>query len=145
MNGCRYYLIDQISMVGMKKTVSLLLFLVLGSAHADQWIPYSQTSQGTQYFDLQSSVTMGGSAAFILDLHDMKSEVNDAESKAYRSIIYAREFNCRKEQSRVLSWQRKSESMGNGAVVSEYSQVSEWTDVKTLNAKRLMMAACEQR
>ena len=69
----------------------------------------------------------------------------DAEGKAYRSIIYAREFNCRKEQSRILSWQRKSESMGNGAVVSEHSQVSEWTDVKTPNAKRLMMAACEQR
>ena len=73
------------------------------------------------------------------------AEANDAEGKAYRSIIYAREFNCRKEQSRILSWQRKSESMGNGAVVSEHSQVSEWTDVKTPNAKRLMMAACEQR
>ena len=129
----------------MKKILSLLLFIVFGSAYAQQWIQYSQTSQGTQYFDLQSSITMGGSAAFILDLHDMKSEANDAEGKAYRSIIYAREFNCRKEQSRILSWQRKSESMGNGAVVSEHSQVSEWTDVKTPNAKRLMMAACEQR
>jgi len=131
-------------MIGMKKIFSLLL-LAIGSAHAEQWIPYSQTNQGTQYFDLQSAITMGGSAAFILDLHDMKSDANDAEGKAYRSIIYAREFNCRKEQSRILSWQRKSESMGNGAVVSEYSQVSEWTDVKTPNAKRLLMAACEQR
>lgn len=131
-------------MIGMKKIFSLLL-LAIGSAHAEQWIPYSQTSQGTQYFDLQSAITMGGSAAFILDLHDMKSDAYDTEGKAYRSIIYAREFNCRKEQSRILSWQRKSESMGNGAVVSEYSQVSEWTDVKTPNAKRLLMAACEQR
>jgi len=129
----------------MKKIIFVLLFLVIGSAHAEQWIPYSQTSQGTQYFDLQRAITMGGSAAFILDLHDMKSEANDAEGKVYRSIIYAREFNCRKEQSRVLSWQRKSESMGNGAVVSEHSQVSEWSDVKTPNAKRLMIAACEQR
>jgi hypothetical protein len=129
----------------MKKIIFVLLFLVIGSAHAQQWIPYSQTSQGTQYFDLQRAITMGGSAAFILDLHDMKSEAKDAEGKAYRSIIYAREFNCRKEQSRVLSWQRKSESMGNGAVVSEHSQVSEWSDVKTPNATRLMMAACEQR
>ena len=129
----------------MKIFSPLVLFLLLRSAHAEQWIPYSQTSQGTQYFDLQSSITMGGSAAFILDLHDMKSEANDAEGKAYRSIISAREFNCRKEQSRILSWQRKSESMGIGAVVSEHSQVSEWTDVKTPNAKRLMMAACEQR
>ena len=129
----------------MKKIFPLVLFLLLRSAHAEQWIPYSQTSQGTQYFDLQSSITMGGSAAFILDLHDMKSEANDADGKTYRSILYAVEFNCRKEQRRVLSWQRKSESMGNGAVVSEHSQVSEWTDVKTPNAKRLMMAACEQR
>ena len=129
----------------MKKILSLLILFVLGQAHAQQWIPYSQTSQGTQYFDLQHAVTMGGSAAFILDLHDMKSEVNDAEGNAYRSIVYAREFNCRKEQQRVLSWQRKSQSMGNGDIVSEYSQVSEWSDVKTPNAKRLMMAACEQR
>ena len=128
----------------MKKIFPLLL-LAIGSAHAEQWIPYSQTSQGTQYFDLQSAITMGGSAAFILDLHDMKSEATDADGKAYRSILYSREFNCRKEQQRVLGWQRMFESMGNGAVVSEYSQVSEWSDVKTPNAKRLMMAACEQR
>ncbi len=129
----------------MKKILSLLLFIVFGSAYAQQWIPYSQTSQGTQYFDLQRTVVMGGSASFVLDLHDMKSEANDAEGKTYRSILYSREFNCRKEQQRVLGWQRKSESMGNGDVVTEHSQVSEWFDVKTPNAKRLMIAACEQR
>ena len=129
----------------MKKILSLLLFIVFGSAYAQQWIPYSQTSQGTQYFDLQRAITMGGSSSFILDLHDMKSEATDADGKAYRSILYSREFNCRKEQQRVLAWQRMSESMGNGIIVSEYSQVSEWFEVKTPNAKRLMIAACEQR
>ena len=72
-------------------------------------------------------------------------DANDADGKTYRSILYAVEFNCRKEQRRVLSWQRKSESMGNGAIVSEYSQVSEWVEVKTPNDVRLMLAACEQR
>ena len=129
----------------MKKILSLLLFIVFGSAYAQQWIPYSQTSQGTQYFDLQRAITMGGSSSFVLDLHDMKSEATDADGKAYRSILYSREFNCRKEQQRVLAWQRMSESMGNGIIVSEYSQVSEWFEVKTPNAKRLMIAACEQR
>ena len=129
----------------MKKILSLLLFIVFGSAYAQQWIPYSQTSQGTQYFDLQRAITMGGSSSFILDLHDMKSEATDADGKAYRSTLYSREFNCRKEQQRVLAWQRMSESMGNGIIVSEYSQVSEWFEVKTPNAKRLMIAACEQR
>lgn len=132
-------------MNSMKRILTLLLFLSLSSAHAQQWIPYSQTSQGTQYVDLQRAVVMGGSTAFILDLHDMKSDANDADGKTYRSILYAVEFNCRKEQRRVLSWQRKSESMGNGAVVSEYSHVSEWVEVKTPNDVRLMLAACEQR
>ena len=132
-------------MNSMKRILTLLLFLSLSSAHAQQWIPYSQTSQGTQYVDLQRAVVMGGSTAFILDLHDMKSDANDADGKTYRSILYAVEFNCRKEQRRVLSWQRKSDSMGNGAVVSEYSHVSEWVEVKTPNDVRLMLAACEQR
>ena len=132
-------------MNSMKRILTLLLFTSLSSAHAQQWIPYSQTSQGTQYVDLQRAVVMGGSTAFILDLHDMKSDANDADGKTYRSILYAVEFNCRKEQRRVLSLQRKSESMGNGAVVSEYSQVSEWVEVKTPNDVRLMLAACEQR
>ena len=132
-------------MNSMKRILTLLLFLSLSSAHAQQWIPYSQTSQGTQYVDLQRAVSMGGSTAFILDLHDMKSDANDADGKTYRSILYAVEFNCRKEQRRVLSLQRKSESMGNGAVVSEYSHVSEWVEVKTPNDVRLMLAACEQR
>jgi len=144
----RCHLIDLISMLYMtcmKQILTLVLLLLVGSANAQQWTPYLQTSLGTKYFDLQRAVVMGGSTAFIFDLHDMKTEVNDADGKAYRSIVYATEFNCRKEQRRILNLQRKSEPMGNGVVVSEHSLVSEWIDVKTPNDMRLMMAACEQR
>jgi hypothetical protein len=75
----------------------------------------------------------------------MKSEENDADGKTYRSIVYAMEFNCRKEQRRVLSFQKMSESMGTGSVVSEQSHVGEWMEVKTPAIVRLMMAACQHR
>ena len=129
----------------MKKILLLFLFSAITPAQAQQWVPYSQTSKATQYFDLQRAITMGGSAAFILDLHDMKSEENDADGKTYRSIVYAMEFNCRKEQRRVLSFQKMSESMGNGSVISEQSQVGEWMEAKSPAVARLMMAACQHR
>ena len=129
----------------MKKLLFLCLLSAITLAHAQQWVPYSQTSKATQYFDLQRAITMGGSAAFILDLHDMKSEENDADGKTYRSVVYAMEFNCRKEQRRILSFQKMSESMGTGSVVSEQSQVGEWIEVKTPAILRLMTAACQHR
>jgi hypothetical protein len=129
----------------MKKLLFVCLLSAMTPALAQQWVPYSQTSKATQYFDLQRAITMGGSAAFILDLHDMKSEENDADGKTYRSIVYAMEFNCRKEQRRVLSFQKMSESMGTGSVVSEQSHVGEWMEVKTPAIVRLMMAACQHR
>lgn len=98
-----------------------------------------------QYFDLQRAVAMGNTTAFIMDLHDLKSETKDTDGKTFLSVVYATEFNCRKAKRRILSYQRMSERMGSGAVVSEYAEVSEWTDVKAPGLTRLMTAACEQR
>ena len=129
----------------MKKL--LLLFLTGSStaASAQDWTPYAQTSLATQYFDLQRAVAMGNTTAFIVDLHDLKSETKDPNGKTYLSVVYATEFNCRKAVRRILSYQRMSERMGNGAVVSEYTEVGEWSDVKAPGLTRLMTAACEQR
>lgn len=129
----------------MKKLLVLFLSVFITSASAQEWTPYAQTSLATQYFDLQRAVAMGNTTAFIVDLHDLKSEAKDADGKAYLSIVYATEFNCRKGQRRVLSQQRMSERMGSGAVVSENSVVGEWSDAKGPGHTRLMMAACEQR
>lgn len=129
----------------MKKSLFLFLSVLISSASAQEWIPYAQTSLATQYFDLQRAVAMGNTTAFIVDLHDLKAQTNDVNGKPYLSIIYATEFNCRKAQRRVLSRQLMSERMGKGTVVSEHSEVGEWSDAKVPGLARLMMAACEQR
>ena len=129
----------------MKKLLLLFLSGFISVAAAQEWIPYAQTSVATQYFDLQRAVAMGNTTAFIMDLHDLKSETKDPNGKTFLSVVYATEFNCRKAQRRILSYQRMSERMGSGAVVSEYTDVGEWTDVKVPGIARLMTAACEQR
>lgn len=129
----------------MKKIFALSLLILCTPALAQSWVRYVRTGDANLYYDSQRTVVMGGTA-FIWDLHDLKSEATDPDGQPYRSVLYATEYNCRKEQRRVLSFQRMSDSMGKGTLVSENSMVSPWVDAPSQTAAaRLMDIACEPR
>lgn len=125
----------------MKKFLALILLCAASLAHAQTWERYAQSGEATRYFDKFRRVVMSG-MAFVWDLHDLRSE-SSADGKAWRSVLYPTEVNCRTVQKRVLSTHKKSGAMGGGDTVEEDSLVGPWVDVQPGTADdRLMAAAC---
>ena len=128
----------------MKRLFFLSLILIAAPAWSESWELYAKTEEAVLYFDEHRRVVMSGTA-FIWDLHDFRNIAIDAAGQSYRSILYATEYNCRKETRRVLSAQRMQDSYGKGAIVSENMQVGEWEQIVPHSpAAKLMIAACQE-
>ncbi len=128
----------------MKFRLALILFAAALPAAAENWTRYAQVGDVSRYYDKERVLLMSGTA-FIWDLHDLHTEAAGIHGKPHRSVTYATEINCRKDQLRVLSYQQLAGSMGVGPVVAEHSLVGDWETPEPQSAKaRLMMIACEQ-
>lgn len=131
----------------MKKLLALILLSVAALAHAQAptqgptWERYAQSGEAIQYFDKFRRVLMSG-MAFVWDLHDLRGQSADT-GKAWRSVLYPTEVNCRTVQKRVLSTHKMSGPMGSGDTIEEDTLVGPWVDVRPDTADhRLMVAAC---
>ncbi len=125
----------------MKKLLVLALLCASSLAHAKDWERYAQSADTVLYFDKFRRVMMSG-MAFIWDLHDLKSE-SVQDGKAFRSILFPTEVNCRTVQKRVLSSHKMSGPMGSGETIAENTVVGAWTDVLPGTPDdRLIVAAC---
>ena len=129
----------------MRWLLCALLILTCRASLAEHWVRYTQTSQANHYYDRERTLEMGGTA-FIWDLHDLKGEGGAGSGESFRSVLYAVEVNCRREQRRVLSYHRMSGAMGAGQVVEEHSLVSDWMAAAPQTPEaRLMAIACDPR
>ena len=127
----------------MKWMLSAVLVLISQASFAENWIRYTQTPEANRYYDRERLLVMSGTA-FIWDMHDLKGEAS-GDGKRIRSVLYAVEVNCRKEQRRVRSSHRMSGAMGAGQMVDEVSLVSEWSAPDMQSPERQLMAiACDQ-
>jgi hypothetical protein len=128
----------------MKRIVFIALLVASLPAAAENWARYAQNGDASRYYDKERVLLMSGTA-FIWDLHDLVAETPGISGKAHRSVMYATEVNCRKEQVRVLSYQQMAGAMGAGPMVGEHSMVGEWKTPAQQSAEfRLMAIACEQ-
>lgn len=110
----------------MKKAAAFALLLAALPASATEiWIRYAETDAATLYFDSLRTRKMGDTS-FVWDLHDLKAETSDASGRAYRSVTYAIEYQCRARKRRVLGIQRYTGAMATGSVVEE-TLTGEWT------------------
>ena len=127
----------------MKTWLYWCLCLIAAPACANSWVQYGQNDDAIRYYDKLRMVNMSG-AAFIWDMHDLKTPLNDDAGKSYRSVLYPTEFSCRKQQRRVLSAHRMSDNMGAGSMVAEQTVVGEWVAVMPHSPDdELMKAVCE--
>ncbi len=126
----------------MKKLFALGALLLASSSFAQSWEHYARTEGENRYFDPVRMVVMSG-IAFIWDMHDLHAEGSEG-GKAYRSVLYPTEYNCRFERKRVLSVLKMTDKMGRGASVAENTLVGQWIDVQPGTPdSRLMKAACD--
>jgi hypothetical protein len=112
----------------MKKLFALCLLLATLPAAAQGWVRYAQSEEGNMYFDSLRTRKMGDTA-FVWDLHDRQTSATDSNGNAFRSVLYAVEYQCRANKRRVLGIARHTHNMGVGAAVSEEAIVSEWSEV----------------
>ncbi len=128
----------------MKPLITIVLLAAALPAAAENWVRYAQSDDASRYYDKERVLLMSGTA-FIWDLHDLLAETPGLGGKAHRSVMYATEVNCRKEQMRVLSYQQMAGAMGAAPTVAEHSMVGEWKTPAHQSAEsRLMAIACEQ-
>lgn len=125
----------------MKRLLPLLALLLACDAFAENWERYARNREATLYYDTVRRVAMSG-MAIIWDLHDLAAEASE-QGKAYRSVLYPTEYNCRHLRKRVLSVLKMDGRMGSGAVVSEETLVGDWRDVQPSGPEaELMRIAC---
>ncbi len=125
----------------MKKLLLLVLLCASALAQAKDWERYAQSGDTALYYDKFRRVIMSG-MAFVWDLHDLDRQA-EQDGKAFRSVLYPTEVNCRTVQKRVLSSHKMSGPMGSGETVAEDTMVGAWTDVQPGTPDdRLMAAAC---
>lgn len=128
----------------MKPVILVALLAAALPAAAENWVRYAQSGDTSRYYDKERVLLMSGTA-FIWDLHDLRADTPGIDGKIHRSVTYATEVNCRKEQMRVLSYQQMAGPMGAAPMVAEHSMVSEWkTPAHQTAESRLMAIACEQ-
>ena len=111
----------------MKRWLTFVLLLLCLPASAQHWVRYAETDQGRMYFDSLRTRKMGDTA-FVWDLHDLTSAGTDGSGRAFQSVLYATEYQCRARKSRVLGITRLAGSMGSGPVVGEETLVSDWRE-----------------
>ena len=128
----------------MKSLIALTLMAAALPATAENWVRYAQSGEASRYYDKERVLLMSGTA-FIWDLHDLRADTPGIDGKNHRSVLYATEVNCRKEQWRVLSFHQMAGAMGAGPQVAEHSTVSDWKrPAEQSPESRLMAIACDQ-
>lgn len=99
----------------MKKLLSFLILIVVSSSSMAEWILIGGNDNFTLYSD-PATVVESGSMVKMLRLTDFKT-VQRIDSKYYLSTKRQDEYDCVKEQYRIIYVNAYTENMGEGNVV----------------------------
>jgi hypothetical protein len=110
----------------MRKAVLMLLLLAAASSSpAADWEEIGINEDSTFYVDA-TSIRRKGKVATMWSLIDYRQPRTIGASQ-YLSLTAQGEYDCEKEQQRVLSGSRQSGKMGGGRSVSKLSEPTEWS------------------
>ncbi len=113
-----------------KAILTLLLAAASGSAAADfgKWEMVDRTDAFVVYADT-STIRSLGDKIQMWDLSDAKTDKALAMVKKARSFKIEREYDCAKQQLRLLYLAWHAENMGEGAIVGSNSVAGPWQPV----------------
>lgn len=100
--------------------VLLITLLVLSSGPVyAEWVPRGEDKQAglTIYLDVDT-MRINGNQVMMWILHDFKTVQTNGAGNSFLSAKVHREYDCAKEQTRVLAITKYEDKMGNGKVVS---------------------------
>lgn len=107
--------------------LALLLAGVSGSATAD-WVAVGSSETDTLYVDL-STIRGSDNKAKMWALKDFKATQRLDEREPFKSEKAEYEYDCKREQSRLLYFTSHTESMAGGEVVDFNVVPGEWVPV----------------
>jgi hypothetical protein len=111
----------------MRKAVFLLLAAASSGAWADwsKWEMVDRTESFIVYADT-ATIRKSGDVARMWDLSDAKTEKAFAVVKSSRSFKSEREYDCAKQQLRLLYISWHSANMGEGAIIGSDAHEGNW-------------------
>ena len=115
----------------MSKTVLMCLLIIVSNSAFAEWI-YVDTTEGFDSYADKTTIRRNGNIVKMWILRDYKTvqqNANDAEGKAYFSLAFQQEHNCKAEQTRVLSLSYYSKNMGYGSAVYSQTFTSDWQPI----------------
>lgn len=126
----------------MHKTIVTLLMAVLSHSAAAEWVVVDSNDAAVIYAD-PASIRKSGNLTQMRDLLDFKVGKVIAGAKQSMSFKKQQEYDCGKQQARMLSYSWHSGNMGGGELVGSDSQPSNWRPVLAGTViERLWSAAC---
>ena len=104
----------------MRLVLSLLLALAAVPARAD-WVKVVESAEGVLYFD-PTTISKDGDLRSVWTIQDLKQRHKDGELS--RRVL--REYDCKEQRRRALSFSMHSDPMGDGRTLYSQTHPSKW-------------------
>ena len=128
----------------MKKLLLILILALVSTDAMAKWTAVVESESYTQYADF-TTISKEGNVVKMWDLLDFKT-VHDAAGYKHLSQQLQREYDCKKEQSRLLTFTLFSKNMGTGKVLRVFSTPDKWEPVQLGSiGEVLWLIACDKR
>jgi hypothetical protein len=121
----------------MRKAILMMLLAVVSSSALAEWAEVFRDEAVTVYTD-PATIRKAGNRATMWVLYDYKSVQSSNSSKPYRSSRKQSEYDCKEEQSRILSLTAHSGNMAEVDTVFSLSKPEEWEPVRPSSLAELM-------
>ena len=130
----------------MRKTILTMLLAGLSSSAAAEWVAVGSTESDALYADPATiQKDKAGNKVRMWNLLDLK-KAGSMKGKPYMSIKEQFEYDCRKQQSRLLSISAQSGKMGEGDTVDFTARPGQWSAIASGSTSgNLWKIACEKR
>jgi hypothetical protein len=111
----------------MRKIILMLLLAVVSSSAMAEWVNLGNDGDITAYVE-PTTIRKDGNTAEMWYLVDYKT-TKKIDGKLYMTLKSQSQFDCKKEQYRILSISYYSGNLGGGEVVSSSNKISTWEPV----------------
>jgi len=132
----------------MTRWLFLTLFVLSSGPAYGGWVSLGEDeNEGLAIYIDPATMSRQDDLVTMQILYDFKTPQAKEGSSAFRSASMKRQYNCTKEETRILDITNYAENMGEGEIVSQRKfETAEWAPVGTLEsgtiAKDLWTLGC---
>lgn len=129
----------------MRKVIFMLLSAFVGCSAAAEWVRVgSNDTANLIIYANPDSIHRAGNKVSMWNLLDFTAAQRSPGSTnflgtTYLSVKAHHEYDCEKEQQRILAYYWYSKNMGNGNVVFSDETIDEWIPVHPYSTKEILL------